>query len=254
LEDRIITRTHNNPPSDEQILIERLDTTYADKIALIDKLEKVVTPEAVDNEQQAGEMTDFIKSAKAARKGIEDAHKREKEAFLSLGRIVDGFKNRHASRAKAVEDKALAKLDVYLQRKENERREELRQKAERERQEAQALVEQAEAHANEGIHDTAEELMDIAIDSEFKAERIDHYADTAKASDLAKARGAYGGVASRRTSWVGEIRDVALVDLEKLRPHLALPDLQKAVNAYVRNGGRNLAGVLIEQRATAAVR
>lgn len=245
---------HNNPPSDEQLLIERLDKTYADKIALIDQLEAKEIPDTVSDERQAGDITDFIKHAKAARKGIEDAHKREKEGFLSLGRVVDGFKNRHAARVKVIEDRALAKLDSYLARKEEERREQLRQAAERERQEAAALAAQAEAHAAEEIHETAEELFDLAIDSEFKAERIEHYADTAKASDMAKARGAYGGVASRRTSWVGEIENVALVELEKLRPHFAVSEIQKAINAYVRNGGRDLAGVKIEQRSTAAVR
>jgi hypothetical protein len=47
---------------------------------------------------------------------------------------------------------------------------------------------------------------------------------------------------------------LSAVDLNQLRSYFTLDAIQKAVNAFVRDGGRKLDGLVIEQKAQLAVR
>lgn len=240
---------HNGPPSDEEILSEKLNATYAGEIQKIEDLSATHVADVVDDET-AAKAADFLSSVKAARKAIELAHKVEKDGFLKLGKVVDGFKNRHVARLEKIAERPAAMQEKFLLVKAQKERERLRQIAEAEREKAEALAAQAQAHAVEGIHDTAHDLMDAAIETDEKALRIDNYATTSKASKLARTISETGAVSGLRTTWAGEIESIGAVDLNALRHYLKEDHIQQAVNAFVRDGGRALAGVRIYQKST----
>ena len=73
-------------------------------------------------------------------------------------------------------------------------------------------------------------------------------------SRLANARGVSGAVATLRTRWVGEIVDMQAIDLNLLKRFLRPEDLQKALNAFVSSGGRELAGAKIYEKTESTIR
>lgn len=60
-----------------------------------------------------------------------------------------------------------------------------------------------------------------------------------------KIRGEFGSVASIKENWTFSDLDPAIIDLEQLRPHIAIEAIQQAVRRFVRAGGRELKGVRI---------
>ena len=44
------------------------------------------------------------------------------------------------------------------------------------------------------------------------------------------------------------------IDLNQLKAHFGLDAIQKAINSFIRDGGLDLPGVLIEQRASLNIR
>jgi hypothetical protein len=71
---------------------------------------------------------------------------------------------------------------------------------------------------------------------------------------VAPVHSASGTTVGARKNWVGEITDRDELDLEKLRPYIALDALQKALNAAVKAGVRTIKGALIEERITSNIR
>jgi len=163
---------------------------------------------------------------------------------------VDAFKNRNIDKLSDIAKDAESKQLAYLNAKAQAERERLRKIAEEERMKAEALALQAEAHANKGIEDTAQELMNAAVDLDMKSDRIDQYANQTKDSKLARTISESGAVSGLRTAWAGDILDIGAIDLEKLRQYFKEDHIQLAVNAFVKDGGRELAGVKIHQKST----
>lgn len=242
---------HNMPPSDEEILNDKLKNTYAKQILTVEELSVRVLPDVVDDETSAA-VTDYLAEVKAAKKAIDLAHSTEKSVFLVLGKIVDGFKNRNITKLEKAAQGPKASQESYLLKKAQEAREAERRKAEEDRRKAAELAEQAEAHAAEGIEETAAELAELAIVTDEKALRKAEYAATAKASALAKTTTESGNTSGLRTVWVGEPENGSYsgVDLAALRRFIKDEHIQMAINAFVRDGGRSLGGVTIYQKST----
>ena len=245
----LATIGHNNPPSDEEILKEKLKENYSELLAKIDTLSTYKAPETVDAESTK-DIADFLDRVKGLKKSVEAAHKKEKDSFLKLGKIVDAFKNTNVSRLDEISREAERKQFAYLQAKADAERERIRLAAEAERLKAEALAEQALAHEREGIADTAGEIMQAAIEHDKLSNRIDNYLDAAKDSKFAKTISASGAVSGLRTAWAGDIIDLHVIDLQKLRPYLKEEHIQMAINAFVKDGGRELSGVKIYQKST----
>src|SRR4051812_39027847 len=84
---------HNLPPSDVEVLREKLAEKNAD---LLNRQEELVSaanraPDSCDNEDAAKKFTDTIKMMTACKKSLEGRRIEEKEPYLTLERSVDGF-------------------------------------------------------------------------------------------------------------------------------------------------------------------
>ncbi len=214
-------------------------------------------PQTVDDEETARKVSDFIVQIGAAIKNTEATRVDRKEPYLTGGKAVDGFFNPISEKLKQAKKALTDRLTVF-QRAKAEAERAAREKAEREAREAEEAARKAAAEAEAAIE--RDEDLERAIAAEQAAKDAQDKADAAKreaaanAADMSRTRGDLGAVASLRTRWVGELVDRATLDLEALRQHLPQDGLERAINAYVKAGGRTLRGARIHEEQTAVVR
>lgn len=246
---------HNNPPdSDIDTVRTRLDIrekAIRDQLALVTKTSP---PESIADEKEAGDITEILKSLIVVGNDVAKAHKEVKAPYLECGNAVDAWKRGLEAELAIAKKSYEAPMKDYLDRRATAERKRQLEEAQKERERAEALAAEAAAHDNAGIADTAGELMDEAINSEAMAERIELNAYTAKPSALAKARSFSGASASQKLVWTGEIENLSAIDLNLLRNNFVGDAIQKAVDSFVRGGGRKLDGVNIWEKPTLSIR
>ncbi len=250
---------HNRPPSDADILRERLAERYAEIIARRDELLEAFgrAPETVDDDDTARRVADFVKQLTSAAKTADGVRVKEKEPHLQGGRLVDAFFKVVTDELGKAKKAMEARLTVYQRKvaeEERKRREEAervaREEAERARKEAEdraaALTNEADLSAAVEAEEAAERAAAAARLAERDAE--------AKAADLSRTRGDLGGVASLRTTWTFREMNRDRIDLEALRPHLAVDSIEKALRSYIKAGGRHIDGAVIFEDQQTVVR
>lgn len=251
----------NRPPPDlltGAALIEWLTDRF---IELQRRRDELLAAEAripaINDEDAARKVSDFIKLLGAAVKAANAARVEAKEPFLEGGRNVDGFFKSISDPIDDLKKRVERRLTDYLRAKEAEERErrqreerEARERAEQARREAEAAAQAMRDAASLDTAVQAERAADAAAADAVKAE----VAATAKPAELSRVRGEYGAVSSLRTEWVFEGVDRATIDLEALRPYLPVDGIEKALRSYIRAGGRELRGVRIFETTTAVVR
>lgn len=253
------TQGHNNPPSDKEVFLSELegrhDGLVARRATLIEAAGRA--PETIEDAETAGKAADFIKQLTAHEKAADTARTEEKAPFLERGRWIDGwFKGPVVAGIAEVKRSVTQRLTAY-QRKvaEEERRrrgeEERRQReeAERARREAEERAKAAETDADLDAAIAAEEQ---AAQAQAEAERAER-ASRAAPADLSRQHSASGTVASLRTTWKCTSFSHPEVDLEALRDYLTHADIEKAIRAFVRAGGRELRGATIQEVAETRV-
>lgn len=239
----------NLPPSDLEIAKSRLDERERELRKGLASVTKDPLPEIIQDDVTAGKAAERLKSLRMIRKDAEAAHSQVKAPYLECGRAIDAWKNNMLALIATHEATASKPLNDFLARKEAAERARQQELARIEREKAEALAAAAAKHHEAGIADTASELMNAAVESEAYANRVDIGVMHARPADLAKARTGFAS-ASRKMAWVGRIDNLAALDLEKLRPYLKPEALQVALNAYVKNGGRECAGAVIREEVS----
>lgn len=249
---------HNQPPADANPLRDRLMEDHAALVKRAIELSEAVerAPETVD-ENNAGRVADFVKQITGHMKALDGARVAEKEPYLAGGRTVDGFFKTWTDALEKGKRAVEAKLNVYLRRKAEEER--------RRREEAERIArEEAERAARAAAEAAAKAQTDADLNAAIVAEdaAIKAAADAAKAAqaadakpaDMARTRGDYGAVGTLRREWVFDDLDRNALDLEALRPFIPQDAIEKAIRAFIRSGGRQLAGVRIYETETTMVR
>lgn len=246
---------HNKPPSEVEIVREQLNEKHGQLLmkanVLVDGAAGL--PQVVTSDEEAGQVSDYIKMLTGAMKDLEGARVAEKEPHLRMGRAVDGFFKHVSDGVETVKRKINKPLDTFLREKEAA----VRRRREEEATEARrvASVRAAEAQRLEEANKplSAAVALDKAVISEATAVRAEQ-ATVVKPAEIGKARGRDGALASLRTRWFGEIIDRETLDLEKLRPFIAGDVLQMALNLYVKAGHRDLRGAKIYEFSETVVR
>lgn len=253
MQSAVIDAKHNNPPSDAEIMRDRLKERHA---ALLDEAENLLLeaealPKEIFDDREASQINDFIKSLNDVTKRIESVRKAEKQPYLDAGRYVDGFFTIKTDELSAAVVRAKLPLTAHLQRKADE-------EAKRRAAEAERLRKEAEEKAAAAVKLEAEELapqanaaLNDAVKAEKQADALEQSIATGKG--LAESKG-YLGSGTLRKRWVGEIVDRNALNMALLGPHIPLDALQKALNSFVAAGGRELAGANIYQKEEVVVR
>ena len=243
----------NLPPTDAEILKAKLEESNKDILdraaALVEAADRA--PATIEDDETKIKITDFLGSIAKCEKALEGKRVSEKEPYLTLGRVVDGFFKNHTDALNKARAKVKPALDArLLWEREQERKRLAEEAAERKRlaDEQAARAAAAEA-AKQPIK--AEETMTTAIQTEAQANRLE---EKSQGRIGVTARGNDGASASLRTVWKGELTDRAALDLEALRQHLPADAIQQAINSFIRAGGRELRGVRIWEHTESVVR
>lgn len=244
---------HNNPPSDAEILSAKLAEENEKVLKrakdLIESSAKI--PEKFENDETAEKATEYIKQVRTCKNAIEEARTKAKEPFLVHGRMVDTFFKAHDKALEIALEKAKKPLNAFVQEKAELERQRLRDAEEQKRKEAEALASVAVAVSNIDVG-AGEVAFEDALEAEVMANKM-QVASQAK-TGLGAVRTESGATASTRRTVVGEVVDISKLDLETLRYLIPADALQKALNAFIRNGGTELAGAKIWEKIEAVVR
>ena len=251
----------NMPPPDllvGEALHEKLRDENQDLLKRRDELlAAAARVPAIDDEDIARKVTDFVKQLGALVKASEAKRTDAKEPYLEGGRSVDGFFKAITDPVDKAKKAVEKKLTEYAREKaEQERRDRLEQ--ERLAREAAELARREAEEKAKTAADAAS--LDDAIEAESKAESAQAdlvkaaAAADAKAAELSRTRGEYGAVSSLRTQWVFGDIDRASLDLEALRPYLPLVGIETAIRAFIKAGGRELKGTSIYETTNVVVR
>lgn len=234
---------HNNPPTEKELLEGRLSEHAAKITAALDEVESMNLPDQIENVTESALYTDAIKKVKDAARSLDSAHKDEKSPFKELGDICDAWKR---DLLKALNEQ-IAILEVplskYLAEQERIAQEKARKAAEEARAEAERLAKLA-AETEGSL--TSEDCIDASIKAQSDAEKIEGKLESGKLSDFARTRG-IGSTASRKVEYRGQMTSRAGLDLETLRPYFSLDAIEKAIAAFIRDGGRELRGAEIKE-------
>lgn len=253
----------NNPPPELKVGDDLREALAREHAALVKRKDdllaaEVRVPAEIADEDQAKKAADYIKLVSAAAKAANTVRVGTKEPYLEGGRIVDGFFTAGICEPlTSLKGRVEVKLNAYLRRKAEAERKlreaEARSQAEEAARAAREAAEREAAMQQEADLAPAIEAEERAAQAQADAAQAAKAAD-AKPAELSRTRGDLGAVASLRRVWVGEIVDRERLDLDALRPHLAEADMQKALNAFVRAGGRELRGASIYENTSAVVR
>tara|TARA_R110000851_G_scaffold20691_2_gene62415 strand:- start:393 stop:1139 length:747 start_codon:yes stop_codon:yes gene_type:complete len=240
---------HNNPPSEMEILQGRLDG-YTNESESLDRLGKFDVIDEITLDGQAGQITDHIKALKILKKSITEIHTKEKKPFLECGRQADVWKKDYFFKIEALIETASVPVLAWNKKKEALERKRQLEIARKAQEDADALIDEAAAHADAGIDSTANELMEAAQREEETAEMI---LNNVSSGIVGRSRGGFSS-ASNSKPWTGMIESKAALDLDALREYLTDEDLNKAIKRAVRNGVRKIRGASIYQEEKLTIR
>ena len=197
-------------------------------------------PGIVESKEDHDACVDFVTKVRATFKGTEAERVAAKDPYLKAERAIDGFFEPIKSGLSQLMTSVSARVQDYLTRKaaEERRAREEAAKADAEATAARAAAETASAEARE---------------AEIAADDKDQLAQ-ARPADLARTRSDRGTLSTLKSVWVAKIEDADLIPLETLRPYISADTIRKAVDAYVKMGGRQLPGVEIYQTEKVVVR
>lgn len=182
--ERNITRLHNNPPSDEEILQAELAKNYAEDVQAYETavLKEASLPPEVNSDEENGKYSDYDKELSRIKSALESFRKKEKAPHSAKVAVIDSFFKSKTDNIKAIDERIGEKMKKYLKAKEDAKRRAAEEKAAAEREEAARKLKEAEA-----AQKAAEEAERAA---KAEAERIQREADESRRKAEAEAAAA----------------------------------------------------------------
>lgn len=211
-------------------------------------------PKIIEDDNMADFFANFTKECTRTAKELENVRVIEKNPYLEKSRIVDGFFKNIQDKIENTKRILQKPLDVFLIEKARQEREAREAEAKRLRAEADARAAQAVALAEANKGTQSEREMIKAVRTENAAAEMEQAIQAAPMGAGGAHRSITGVTAALRTVWIGEVVDLDDLDLNKLKGFFTIPEVQKAVNGFVRAGGRELKGVHIYEKSETVVR
>lgn len=231
----------NTPP-----LTELLTEQYAD---LLRDAEELVAsagraPRIVADDDTLGKFGKLVVQIRNVTRRVEAAHKTEKEPYLSGGRAVDGFFKAIIARMAEAAAGLERVQSAYVAAKEVKIRQEQREAEELARAETEARLQAAQQAQASGDEAGAKRALASAVEAEAVADNAAALAE-ARPADLVRTYATSGNVVSSQERWEFEITSRAEIPLEAIRAFIRPAEIESAVKAFVKAGGRELKGVRI---------
>lgn len=239
---------HNNPPTEIEIVALRL-SDYKNEALILSRLAEREIPAEILDDTMAGEISDHIEAARTLSSRIGDIHKKEKAPFWEAGKVCDKWKNDYEAKINVVIAKAEPAMLEWVRKKKKAERDRQLAIEKKAREEAEKLLVEAAVHEAEGIHDTAAELVQAAVQEETKADMIAQSTMHVKA----RAAGTFS-TSGIKMPWVSKVESMAALDLEILRKYMTEEEAEKLLARAVRDGVRDVRGARIYQEEKLSVR
>lgn len=197
---------HNEPPAFDQAIVDEFETRISD---FLEVTQAWLDLEEINDEQQAGLLTDQIDGLRGLYKEVDGARKAAKKPHDDAGKAVQSAFTPLLTKLKMSADKLKPKLEAYATkraREEEQRKQQELAEAEARRQEAEAKAKAAEASGDIGAQ----------VDAQEAAEQAEKDAkEAAKAPDT-KVRSATG---AGRTMALRTVKEVEIKNINVLFMH-----------------------------------
>ncbi len=239
--DGVVTRSDNRPtPAIDAVAA--FDDALRQREGFIDRIDALIaaSERAIANDDEtAGRCADLQRQISAAAKVVDGEREMVKRPYLEAGRAVDEAAKRHSVRLNGALQSVRGKIETYARQKLREQEQQRQREIEAQRERKRIAQEEAEKARAAG-------------------EPVPDPEPVAPAPPPPKptlsVRGDYGSVASVQKVWKGEIEDwnkafKAVSSNENVRDAV-----QKAVNALIRSGTREIKGVRIYEDVGVRVR
>jgi hypothetical protein len=229
----------NNPPSDVEILLERLADENRDISDRTDELIGGADRCEVSDEESAGKATLLAKMLNETIKTAETRQKAAKLPHMVLANAAFDFFKPTLSELGVAKQSVLTKLDRFRleqERKAAEERKRLEEEARKRQEEADKIAALA----------TTDDDLDLALEREEAAQDAARAAATLAAPKPIQS--AFGHTASARKEWQFKVVDTAKVPREYMSVN------EQMIRAAVRGGARSIPGVEIFETTKTVVR
>jgi hypothetical protein len=220
---------HNSPPTLAEQARADMESAAKEIAARAAQLAGGADRCIVIDQESAGKAADLIKMITTAENKLGDIHTTQKAPYLAAGRAVDEIKTGIAGILAAAKALVKTKTNAYL------KEEEAKAAAERRRLEEIAREEARKAQEAQSTQS--------AVDHTQKAH--DAIAQASAVAEPVKARGDYGNVVGLKDNWVGTVTDYTLAFAAVASNAKVREAIDKAIQAMVRSGAREIPGVEI---------
>ena len=248
----------NNPPTNAEILKDTLAeknkdllNRAADLIAAADR-----APNTINTDEEEVQITNYLGQIAKCEKAFEGIRVSEKEPYLTLGRVVDGFFKLQIDNLNRARTKVKPALDARLLWKREQERKRLAEEAAEKKRLADAQAAAAASLEASQMQSKANDALSQAMNTEAHANKLEAKAD-GKISVV--SRGTEGNSANLRSVWKIEQVDRSKLNLELLRYHFTDDAIQKALNSLLATmqkpvEGQPVDGAYIHEHTESVVR
>ncbi len=247
---------HNNPPTEAEAMRE--DMADRNRKALQRAEDLIAAADRVPTEidlteegaEVSGKITDLERQITVCFRALDEARTTDKAPYLAMTRTVDEFFRPTLTTLESAKARVKKVQTNYLVKRENAERKRREDLAAEERKKTEAAAAEAAKLEQAGKHSEAAKVMDQAVVADQNASFFQN-ASQAKGASVASTTGDMTGArSSLRYVWTGEVLDRNVLDLEALRPFLAMDALQKALNQFVKlnQGTRQIKGAKIWEK------
>jgi hypothetical protein len=238
----------NRPPL---VTAEQLAKDYGYVEEAVSGFEKQLadTPLVIEDDEDLAIITALVPKLRGGIKRVDDLRDQNKRPHLDANDVIQKFFKAFETRIEAVKTTLEKRGKSYMDKK---------AAAETARLEAEAAAARAAQAEHEKAAVTAAQSGDTeamkaastaAREAETRAETAS-VAATAKPADLVRTTTASGNTASLKQNWVGTVVNFSTIDVVKLRPYFGPADIEKALRAFVKAGGRECSGAEIKQETS----
>lgn len=229
----------------------RLSLAYFSMLQEVEALraEAKAAPKAVKSDADIETIGAIVLKARDLSRRLKDAHKTEKEPFLREGQTVDGFFREPQTVATDVIKRLPERVDAYKERLAQEERARAQAEARRLQEEEARRIEAARKAEEDGRLAQAAKHTVAAQQAEAAREEAEIRAAAPLAAQPIATTTTGGFRSTVKAVWKAEIVSLQAVraELGPLGPYLKAEAIQSAIDLFVKQGGRELAGVRITE-------
>lgn len=164
---------HNNPPEVTEEMAREQAQIHADKLAEIENRisKEAGVPDKIDNDESAGQASDFVKLAKATIKEAENIRLAEKKKYTVKSDAIQSFWKKRLNPLEDAIVRVSDRLAPYLKAKEDQKRRAIEEKARADKELADKKLREAQEKEKEALEKqrlAEEETRRIEAENERK--------------------------------------------------------------------------------------